>query len=338
MRLVVGGYGPSVGVVDLDEHGWGEPVSAAPASGASWVLPSPDGRHVYAALESAEGAVGAWAVTADQPWPPLGTRSTGGADPCHLALSPDGRWLLAANYTSGSVCVLPVAADGSLGERADLVVLKGPTGPMPDRQDAAHAHEVVFAPDGTVFVCDLGLDVVHAFTLDAATGRLTEAARSPFPPGTGPRHLVLTADGTTAYVVGELSGAVSVCRVVGPHLEVLQTVSARAEDAAGENSAAELTLSPDERTLVVSQRGDDTVATLAVDRHTARLVAVDPCGGSWPRWIGRVPAGSDELLVVAHERSDSLTVLRRVGAGWAVESTSTWERPTCAAVLPRVSA
>jgi 6-phosphogluconolactonase len=228
-----------------------------------------------------------------------------------------------------------VAADGSLGERADLVVLEGPTGPVPGRQDGAHAHEVVFAPDGTVFVCDLGLDVVHGFTLDGGTGRLTEVARSPFPPGTGPRHLVLTADGATAYVVGELSGAVSVCRVDGPRLEVLQTVSARAEDASGENTAAELVLTADERTLVVSQRGDDTVATLEVDRHTARLVAVDPCGGAGPRWIGLVSTpGSDEVLLVAHEQSGSLAVLRRNGPGWSVAASTTWARPTCVAALP----
>lgn len=335
MRLVVGGYGPSLGLVDLDGTRWQETVSAAPAAGASWVLPSSDGRQVYAVVEKQDGGVRAWSVTADLPWRSLGTQETGGADPCHLALSPDGRWLLAANYTSGSVCVLPVAADGSLGERADLVVLEGPTGPVPGRQDGAHAHEVVFAPDGTVLVCDLGLDVVHGFTLDGGTGRLTEAARSPFPPGTGPRHLVLTADGATAYVVGELSGAVSVCRVDGPRLEVLQTVSARAEGASGENTAAELALSRDERTLMVSQRGDDTVATLEVDRHTARLIAVDPCGGAGPRWIGlaSIP-GSDEVLLVAHEQSDSLAVLRRDGPGWSVAASTTWARPTCVAALP----
>ena len=341
MRLALGGYGPSVGFVELDGSRWGEPVSAAPATGPSWVLPSKDGRHLYAALESADGAVGAWAVTPVEPWRALGTRATGGADPCHLALSPDGRWMLAANYTSGSVCVLPVTADGSLGERADLIVLEGPTGPVPDRQDRAHAHEVVFAPDGTLFVCDLGLDVVHAFTLDPDTGRLTEVARSPFPPGTGPRHLVLTADGATAYVVGELSSAVSVCRVDGPRLEILQTVSARAADASGENTAAEVALSADERTLVVSHRGDDTVATVTVDRHTARLVAVDPSGGSSPRWIGLVPRvgavtedpAGQELLLVANERSDSVVVMERQGAGWSAAETLSWPCPTCVAVF-----
>ncbi len=330
MRLVLGGYGPAIGVVDLDAGGFGEPAAAADAANPSWVLPSADGRFVYAALEATEGHVGAWAVTPDRPWRALGTRSTGGADPCHLALSPDGGWLLAANYSSGSVSVHPVCEDGSLEEHVELIVLEGETGPVADRQDGPHAHQVVFAPDGTVLVCDLGHDVVHAYALDPATGRLTELARSPFPPGTGPRHLVLTRDGRTAYVVGELSSTLSVCRVDGPRLEVLQTVSARAADAAGENTAAEVVLSDDERTVLVSQRGDDTLATLSVDPRTARLVSVDPCGGSWPRWAGLVGGAA----VVADERSDAVVMMRRRGYGWTVDGTTSWPRPTCVAVLP----
>ena len=331
MRLVLGGYGPAVGVVELDGlTGFGEPQPAAEAANPSWVIPSADGRFAYAALESTEGHVGAWAVTPDRPWRALGTQSTGGADPCHLALSPDGGWLLAANYSSGSVSVHPVREDGSLGERVELVVLEGETGPVADRQDGPHAHQVVFAPEGSVLVCDLGHDVVHAYALDPTTGRLTELARSTFPPGTGPRHLVLTRDGRTAYVVGELSSTLSVCRVDGPRLEVLQTVSARAAAAAGDNTAAEVALSDDERTVIVSQRGDDTVATLSVDGRTARLVSVDPCGGSWPRWAGLVGGSA----VVADERSDAVVVLRRQADGWAVDGTTSWPRPTCVAVLP----
>ena len=96
---------------------------------------------------------------------------------------------------------------------------------------------------------------------------------------------------------------------------MLQTVSARAADADGENTAAEVALSDDERTVLVSQRGDDTVATLGVDGRTARLVSVDPCGGSWPRWAGLVGGAA----VVANERSDAVVVLRREGYGWAAD-------------------
>jgi len=331
MHFVIGGYGPSLGVVDLDEAGRGPVSAVAEAQGASWVLPSADGRFVYAALEAAEGHVGAWAVTSDGPWHALGRQPTGGADPCHLTFSPDGGWLLAANYTSGSVSVHPLLDDGSIGGRTDLVEHSGDLGPVSDRQDHAHAHQVAFAPDGTLLVCDLGLDVVVAYGFDAGEGRLTELARSPFPPGTGPRHLVLTAAGRTAYVLGELSSAVSVCRVDGPRLEVLATESARSGGAVGENTAAEIFLAADERTVVASNRGDDTLSTLAVDAHTVRLLSVDACGGAWPRWAG--PGAAGDVLLVANERSDSVVTLRRDGDRWAPTGSVTWPSPTCVAPL-----
>ena len=114
-RLVLGGYGPALGVVDLGPEGFGPPVEVAAAASPSFVVASADGRFVYAALEGDDGQVGAWAVTDELPWPALGQQPTGGAAPCHLAISPDGRWLATANYLSGSVSVHPVLDDGSLG-------------------------------------------------------------------------------------------------------------------------------------------------------------------------------------------------------------------------------
>jgi 6-phosphogluconolactonase len=331
VRFAVGGYGSAIGLAELSEAGFGMPVRAAGTSRPSWLLTSRDGRFLYAALESADGHIAAWAVTPDLPWRPLGARPTAGADPCHLALAPGGRWLLAASYTSGSVSVHAVADDGSLGVATNLVQHEGDAGPRTDRQDGAHAHQVVFAPDGSVLVCDLGLDLVIGYAFDPPTGRLTERARSPFPPGTGPRHLALTADGRTAYVLGELASTLSVCRVDGPRLEVLSASDARGSRSQAANTAAAVVLSSDERTVVVSHRGDDTVATFAVDRRYAQLVAVDPCGGRWPRWIGFGP--SEETLLVANERSDEVVRLRRRGAHWVPAGSMTWSSPTCVAAL-----
>ena len=94
-RYVVGGYtdraGQGVGVLDIEG---GRPVRAtvvAEAENPSWVLVAPSGDVVYAALEREDGAVAAWRVSGDGPWPALGEqRSTGGSAPCHLALTPDG--------------------------------------------------------------------------------------------------------------------------------------------------------------------------------------------------------------------------------------------------------
>jgi 6-phosphogluconolactonase len=238
-------------------------------------------------------------------------------------LSPDGRWLLTANYTSGSVSVHPVEGDGSLGARTDLVQHQGTPGPQADRQDGPHAHEVVFTGDG-VLACDLGLDAIIGYRLD--NGRLTEVARSAMPPGSGPRHLVV--DGSVAYVIGELASTVTVCDVAGLSLTPGTSVSLRAPDATGENTAAEVVLAGEQ--VLGSNRGDDTVTVLVRDGASLRRTEILPCGGSWPRWIGVI----DGQLLVANERSHGVARLRREGDRWALVDVLDWPSPTGCAVLP----
>jgi 6-phosphogluconolactonase len=238
-------------------------------------------------------------------------------------LSPDGRWLATANYTSGSVSIHPVGADGSLGGRTDLVPHSGTPGPQADRQDGPHAHQVVFA-DGGLLVCDLGLDAVIGYRLD--DGRLTEVVRSSMPAGSGPRHLVLA--GPLAYVVGELESTVTVCDVAGLELTPRVSLSLRSDDAEGENTAAEVVVTRDQ--VLASNRGDDTVAVFERVGSSLRLNEIVPCGGSWPRWIGLV----DGSLVVANERSHGLARLRPDAGSWSVVEILGWPSPTGCAVLP----
>lgn len=332
MRFVVGGYGTTLGVVELGERGFGPVEAAAPAARPSYVVVTSNGRYAYAALERSEGAVGAWEVTPEGPWRPLGEQLTGGADPCHLALSPDGRWLLAANYSSGSVCVVPVADDGSLGAATDLVQHAGPLGPVANRQDGPHAHQVVFTQPDLVLSCDLGLDAVIASRLDLDSGRLTEVARTAMSPGTGPRHLALSPDGGAAYVAGELSSTLTVCRVLADgELDPTQVVSTRPPEAVGENFPAAVVVTRDGRRVVASNRGDDTVALFDVGAALTLDMTLG-VGGSWPRWAGF--GATDDVLVVADERSDLVTTLRREEGAWQPGPSVAWPSPTCLAALP----
>ncbi len=339
MRFALGGYtsadGGGLGLVLLDHGRLGAPVPVAEAPNPSYLVWSPDRRVVYAVLEGDVGRVGGWHVgegseVDSPPWAALGEQETGGSAPCHLAVSPDGGFVVCANYGSGSVSVHPIASDGSLGERTDLAQHTGGVGPIADRQDGPHAHQVVFAPTGELLSCDLGLDAVIAYDLDAQ-GRLTEIGRSELPPGTGPRHLAFAPDGVTAWVVGELASTVTVCRVQGPVLVPLSSVSTRASDADGENLAAEILVAADAGSLLVSNRGDDTITWFDVDGHSLRPQATVACGGHWPRLIA---FGEDEsTLLVTNERSGTVTVLRRADDAWQVIDSVRWPQPTAVAAL-----
>ena len=333
MRLVIGGYGAMLGAVELGPAGFGKPSRAAAAEDPSWVVASADGSRVYAALERPNGALAAWSTRDDEDWVALGESPTGDAHPCHLALSPDGRFAVAANYTSGSVSVHALDTDGSFAGRTDLMAHSGALGPLASRQDGPHAHQVVFVDDVHLLVCDLGLDVVIGYRLEA-DGRLSEVARSPFAPGTGPRHLVLSPDGGAAYVLGELSCTVTVCAVNGLELEPGETLGTRGQPDRSdvENIAAAIVLdAAARRTLLVTNRGDDTIATVDLDGEDDSAVTVTGSGGYWPRFASLLPDGR---LVVANERSDLVCLFERDGAGWQQRDAIVWPSPTCLASLP----
>src|SRR5690606_4391475 len=103
----------------------------------------------------------------------LNTKASHGTDPCHLIVDKTGRNVLIANFASGSVCVLPIAADGSLKE-ASCVIQHAGSSVDPKRQAGPHAHAVeIDAGNRYAFVPELGADEVRIYELDAAAGKLT---------------------------------------------------------------------------------------------------------------------------------------------------------------------
>jgi 6-phosphogluconolactonase len=310
--VFVGGY-------TLDKGGDGEGIALLrrdPASGVltpagvaartpspSFLIQHPALPVLYAVNElDTGGTVSAFAVDGDGGLTELAVRATGGSDPAHLAVSPDGRQLLVANYSSGSVSVHPLDAGGVPGERSDLLDLTG-SGPVADRQAGAHAH-MVFPVRDDVLIADLGSDRVWRSRLDHS-GRLTLLPPAIVAePGTGPRHLRLSPDGAL-MLVGELGGTLSWFR---PSADGSLARSGRVATTTrdGENLPSEITMRPDGRFVYVANRGPDTVATFSWDGERAELVAETPTGGHWPRHMTLL----GDHLYVANQLSHSVTTLR----------------------------
>ncbi len=188
---------------------------------------------------------------------------SGGAVSAQPAVSPSGKWLLVANYSGANVTVLPIEADGSLGEVANEVKREG-TGPNTERQDQSRPHAAVFDPAGNfVAVADLGTDNVVIYSLDDTTGALTEVSSVDAAPGAGPRHIAFNADGTVMYVVNELDATINVYAYDGESGqigELLQTVSTVPDPFDGVKSTAEIAVHPSGKFLYNTNRGfEDTV-------------------------------------------------------------------------------
>ncbi|NMO55551.1 lactonase family protein [Actinoplanes sp. TBRC 11911] len=275
---------------------------AARTPSPSFLIQHPALPILYAVNEvDPEGTVSAFAVSADGALTELAVRATGGTDPAHLAITPDARHLLVANYSSGSVSVHPLDAAGVPAERSDLLGLTG-RGPVADRQAGPHAH-MVFPERDEVLIADLGSDRVWRARLDRS-GRLTMSGPAIVAePGTGPRHLRRSPDGAL-LMVGELDGTLSWFR---PSADGTPARAGRVATTTrdGENLPSEITMRPDGRFVYVANRGPDTVATFAWDGEQAVLVAETPVG-HWPRHMTLL----GDHLYVANQLSQSVTALR----------------------------
>ena len=277
---------------------------AARTPSPSFLVQHPTLPVLYAVNELApDGTVSAFSVAADGALTSLATRPTGGSDPAHVAVTADGRFLLVANYSSGSVAVHPLDPEGAPGERTDLLGLTG-SGPDRERQEGPHAHMVLPTGHG-VLVADLGSDRVWRSRLDPVSGRLvgTDVAVAATA-GTGPRHLRLAPDGTL-LLVGELAGDLSWYRPAADGgLELVGATAASA--AGGVNYPSEITMGRDGRFIYVANRGPNTVSAFAWDGDRATMIAEVPTGGDWPRHM--VLLG--DHLYVANQLSHSVTTFR----------------------------
>ncbi|RIQ18985.1 lactonase family protein [Jiangella rhizosphaerae] len=300
---VAGGRGTGIHTFIRDPR-TGELTSVgppAPAEAPTFLAGGPDGRVLYALDGWERSGVRAFGIAASGALRDLGRRPAGGAVPCHLAVAPDGRHVLATHYGSGSVSVHRVGRGGRLAERTDLVSLEG-SGPDAERQDAAHPHHVHVAPDGTVRVTDLGADAVRAFRL--RHGRLVPGPVTPARPGSGPRHLAEHPDGRL-FVANELDSTVSVfVATAAGDLRERATMPATIAPPRERSYPSEIVVSPDGRFVYVANRGANTVTTFGVTAGALEPVAETGVEGEWPRHIARI----GDHLYAANERSDSVAI------------------------------
>ncbi|MFD8412247.1 lactonase family protein [Streptomyces sp. NPDC059650] len=265
---------------------------------------------LYAVSETERGAVAAFRPTDGGGLTALGPAvPVDGSGPTHLSIA--GRRLLTANYTSGSVSSLPIAADGSPSGPALVLAHRG-GGPDASRQERPHAHQVLPDPGGRwVLSVDLGTDSVRVCAPDAATGALRLHAETVLRSGSGPRHLAFHPAGRTVYVLHELEPQLTVCRWdpqagrLEPVAEVPLAPQALPEGVRAYPSA--VVASPDGSALWVAVRGADTVATLSLAEGAEgpRPAGSVPCGGSWPRDLAVDPSG--RRLYAANEHSGDVT-------------------------------
>lgn len=298
-----------------------EPELVAETKNPSFLAVHPTEKFLYAVGEVNEaqgkrgGAVNAYAIDAKTgKLTALNQQTSGGTGPCHVSVDATGKCVLVANYGSGSIAALPVKADGSLGEAATTIQHTG-SSVNPKRQTGPHAHFIIPSPDNRLaMTCDLGLDKVLVYQLDASTAKLT-TNNPPFavvPHGAGPRHLAFHPNGKFAYVINEMALTITTFNYDGKrgtffeeqNVSTVPTGYAITE----KDSTAEITVHPTGKFVYGSNRGHDSIAVFSVEAKTGKLTLVqhESTQGKTPRHFAIDPSG--KWLLAENQNSDSVVV------------------------------
>jgi 6-phosphogluconolactonase len=322
-------------------------------SGPQVVNPSflaihPNRRFLYACNETGDfegqksGAVSAFAIAPETGQLTLLNRQASrGTAPCHLTVDREGKHVLVANYSSGSVAVLPILPDGKLGPATGFVQHEG-HGPNPARQEGPHAHSInLDAANRFAVAADLGLDKLMVYRLDAARGTLTpnDPPSAPVAPGAGPRHFAFHPNGRFAYVINELNSTVTAFAWDALHgtLKELQAISTLPPDFQGTNYPAEVQVHPSGKFLYGSNRGHDSIVIYTINARTGQLrrIGNQPTGGRNPRNFCLDPTGT--YLLAANQDSDNIVVFRidpKTGGLSPTGHTAEVPKPVCVLMMP----
>ena len=293
-------------------------VSHVKISNPSFVAVSPNEQFVYSVEEDAAnngkgGEISAFSFNKKTGILSFINRQpTGGDHPCYVSVDKTGKWVAAGNYTSGSLSILPVEANGGLG--AATTIKHEGSGPSKSRQASPHVHCTFFSADNRfLFVPDLGIDKLMIYAFDENTGKLTPA-KQPFAqsePGAGPRHICFNAANTFAYLIEELSGTVVTYKYKNGKLKRKQRISTMPAGDTSFAGSADIHVSPDGKFLYASNRAEaNTIAIFSINQKNGKLSLIGHQStlGKTPRNFNFDPTGN--FLLVANQNSDKIVVFK----------------------------
>lgn len=287
----------------------------------SFLAVHPSGKFLYSvnssAIEGHEGSGSASAFSIDRKTGKLtfiNHVSSFGDGPCHITVDWNGDWAFVSNYNEGNLVVLPIFEDGSLGAPSDSKKYSG-NSVNKFRQEKPHIHSARISKDNKfVYVSDLGTDKIYTYSIDAANGKISPAAKSEVSvaPGAGPRHFALHPTGNFAYSAEELTstvGVFSVDRTSGALTLIQDTVKSLPASFSGINTSAEIQTDAAGKYLYMSNRGADVLSYFSIEpTGKIKFLGTQSTMGKTPRNFLVDRRG--KFIWVANQDSDMITIFR----------------------------
>ncbi|MFV8328390.1 lactonase family protein [Flavobacterium sp. ZS1P14] len=284
----------------------------------SYLTVAPNGKYIFACTETRTPNAGSVSSFEFKPQNKtltfINSQKSGGENPVYLSVHKNGKWLVNANYTQGSVSVYPITSDGKINPIAqNFSYSEGSINK--ERQERSHVHSAVFSPNyDFVFLPDLGADKIRSYRFDDTKEEPLSENQYPFTQatiGSGPRHFTFHPNGKFAYSVEEMAGTISVYKYANGKLDAIQRINAHSDAYKEGFNSGDIHISPDGRFLYASNRGEENnIAIFSIENNgTLKTVGYQSAFGKTPRIFAIDSTG--KFVIVANQTSGNVIVFKR---------------------------
>ncbi len=294
-------------------------ASSSAVINPGYITVSNDGKYIYASSDAKTpnyGTVSSFAFDADKKTLTfLNQQKTGGENPVYVNVDKSGKWLINVTYNQATISVFPLLENGKIDSIAQHFKFKEGSGVNPVRQEKAHTHSAVFAPDySTILFADLGADKIWQYPFDANQKQPLIDSKSSFintKPGSGPRHITFSKDGKIAYSIEELAGMISVYDFSKDKLKEIQRIATHPSSLKEDFESSDVHISPDGKFLYATNRGKENNIAIFKVLSDGKLESIgyQKTGGKHPRTFAIDETG--KFILVTNVVSQDVTVFKR---------------------------
>jgi 6-phosphogluconolactonase len=284
----------------------------------SYLTVSPNGKYLYACTDTKTpnaGSVSSFEFNPENKTLTfLNKQSSGGENPVYLSVHKNGKWLVNANYTEGSVSVHPLLENGKIDSIAqNFQYTDGSINK--ERQIKSHVHSAVFSPKNDyLFLPDLGADKIRCYGFDETQKQPLTETKVPFTKTAleaGPRHFTFHPNEKFGYCIEEMAGAISVYEYQDGALKPIQRINTHPDKIKEGFESSDIHISPDGKFLYATNRGkENNIAIFSIDENgLLKNIGYQSTLGNHPRVFTLDASG--KFLVATNVNSGNVVVFKR---------------------------
>lgn len=305
-----GGKGSGIYTVNFNNlTGKFEVLNTTITRNPAYLALSEDKQYLYAideVVEEKQPKIKSYKIEADYSLTLINEVPICGSLPCHIVYN--NLSVLVACYDSGNVFQFQVGDKGELLESPQQFEHYGNSINL-QRQEAPHAHQVVVHPNKTaIFIPDLGIDTIKAYTLLNGIVQENSKGDVAIPKGSGPRHMVFNHNGDYAYLLNELTGTVSILKSINGKMLHIESVASLPLSFQEIPSASAIRIHPNGRYLYVANRTLEAITIFKIEDDKLELLNYHRIDGKTLREFNISPDG--KWLIACMQDSDDTFVFQ----------------------------